>query len=236
MSTRPLAWLLAFAAMHALAAPPADKPEPAPAKEVAPEDIDVDALARAKDVDASAEPAASEETAANAAEPPKEQPAEATETPAQASPAEAAAATAEPADAAAAAPVEEAATPAEMEAPALAKPPVDPQDQRAGASCEARSTSLLDAAQKGDFETATHDFDAKMRSALPPAKFKQMWSSLDQFGTLTARGQAHPGKGEGYYLVMTPLLFEKATLVAQVACGADGRIAGFYIKPLSAVQ
>ena len=31
---------------------------------------------------------------------------------------------------------------------------------------------------------------------------------------------------------LVPLVFEKANLYAQVSCGSDGRIAGFYVKPL----
>lgn len=103
---------------------------------------------------------------------------------------------------------------------------------RLAAACEARASALLDAAQKGDYAAATRDFDAKMRSALPLAKFKQAWESLAQFGALTARGQSHPGTGEGYLVVTIPLIFEKANLYAQVACGSDGRIAGFFVKPL----
>jgi hypothetical protein len=28
------------------------------------------------------------------------------------------------------------------------------------------------------------------------------------------------------------MVFEKANLYAQVSCGSDGRVAGFYVKPL----
>ena len=112
-----------------------------------------------------------------------------------------------------------------------AAPPAAPE-VRLAAACEARATALLDAAQKGDYAAATSDFDAKMRSAMPAAKFKQAWESLAQFGALTARGQSHPGTGEGYLVVTIPLIFEKANLYAQVACGSDGRIAGFFVKPL----
>jgi hypothetical protein len=70
-----------------------------------------------------------------------------------------------------------------------------------------------------------------MRTALPPPKLKEAWEQLAQFGKLDARGQSHLGTGDGYTIVMIPLIFEKANLVAQVACGTDGRIAGFYVKP-----
>ena len=104
--------------------------------------------------------------------------------------------------------------------------------RRQADACIGRTRSLLDAAQAGDFEKATHDFDAKMRGALTPEQFRQNWTSLAQFGRFSARGQAHPASHEGYVVVTVPLVFEKANLYAQVSCGSDGRIAGFYVKPL----
>jgi hypothetical protein len=66
---------------------------------------------------------------------------------------------------------------------------------------------------------------------MPPPKLKDAWDQLSQFGKLVARGQSHLGAGDGYTIVIIPLIFEKANLVAQIACGTDGRIAGFYVKP-----
>lgn len=105
-------------------------------------------------------------------------------------------------------------------------------ERRRADACIARAGALLDAAQEHDYGKATRDFDAKMRSALTAAQFQQAWESLAQFGKLTARGQSHPGSHEGYVVVTIPLVFEKANLYAQVSCGSDGRIAGFYVKPL----
>ncbi|MEP7044043.1 MAG: DUF3887 domain-containing protein [Dokdonella sp.] len=193
-----LASILFGAVAHAQTAPPA-----ADQSAASPQEIDVDALARAKDVNANAA-AAKSEPAATAESPVAQEPA--------------------------------AAAGVSADAPALTPPAIDPQKKRQASGCEARSNALLDAAQKGDFATATKDFDAKMRGGLPPAKFKDTWASMAQFGALKARGQPHPGEGEGYFVVMTPLIFDKANLVAQVACGSDGLIAGFYVKPLSAAQ
>ena len=133
-------------------------------------------------------------------------------------------------------------TPAATETPAPAEPasssaqpaaesPADAEQRSIAASCVARATSFLDQAQKADFAGATRDFDAKMRTDLPPPKLKQQWESMTQFGKLVARGQSHIGTGEGYLIVMVPLIFEKTNLVAQIACGSDGRIAGFHVSP-----
>lgn len=239
MSIRLFVCILLLGVASAQAAPAKKKPQP----EAPPQEIDVDAMARAKD--ASAQPTepppppgqADAEHAASEAASTASEPAAA----AEAAAAGAAQATSAPTAATdtqskpESAPKEGKAGSLPQDALALT-PPIDPQEKRIAAGCESRATRLLDAAQKGDFAAATKDFDAKMRSTLKPEKLKEMWNSLAQFGTLEARGQPHPSKGEGYYLVMTPLIFQKQTLVSQVACGSDGRVAGFYIKPLSALQ
>ncbi|NCT66054.1 MAG: DUF3887 domain-containing protein [Rhodanobacteraceae bacterium] len=226
MPVRRLVWILLVAAACAQAAPPPKKKAAPPAAApVAAADIDVDAMARAKDVGAQVEtasgttaatppaPAAGGEATLPSAEPG----APPTETTAPETPtASASGATSPPANAAAA---PKASAPGEAE-------------RLRAAGCEARATRLLDAAEKGDYATATRDFDATMRAALPPEKFRQAWESLAQFGKLQARGQSHLSKMEGYIAVTIPLVFEKANLYAQVACGESGRIAGFYIKPL----
>ena len=107
--------------------------------------------------------------------------------------------------------------------------PAESAERSIAAGCAARAASLLDDAAKADYGSATRDFNAKMRTDMPAPKFKQQWESLAQFGKLVARGQSHLGTGEGYTLVMIPLIFEKTNLVAQIACGSDGRIAGFHV-------
>ncbi len=187
------------------------------------EEIDVDALARAKDVktsDTDGAAAAQVATPATDTEPP------------------AAIAPMSTTDAAPV-PTAEGEAQAESAAPAPSRADADGDadtgrsaEKRQVDACVARAGALLDAAQAGDFDKATRDFDAKMHSALTVAQFRDAWRSLDQFGALTARGQSHPGKHEGYVVVTIPLVFEKANLYAQTSCGSDGRIAGFYVKPL----
>lgn len=217
--------LLACAAAHAA---PKKKHAPAPANAAAAQEVDVDAMARAKD----GKPTEPAEKPADATGPASTAGSEGMPT-AEAAAAPAAAAAEDVSDKASA---DTAATPADaaMERPSPLAPPAAPTDidKSIAAGCESRATSLLDAAQKGDYAGATRDFDAKMRSALPPPKFKQAWESLAQFGALQGRGQAHPMKGDGYIAITIPLIFDKKNLYAQVACGSDGRVAGFYIKPL----
>jgi hypothetical protein len=249
MPIRLLAFALLAGACVAEAAPPKKAPtQDAASAQQAPESIDVDALARSKDAggstptDADAPPA---QTPAPAEVEPQTPPTDAPPVeapPADAAPSEApppaSVEAAPPADAGAA--PSEAAANAEPIAPeaAVAAPNADDAKSATSekislaASCQARATSLLDSAEKADFNGASSAFDAKMRTSLPPPKFRQAWDQLSQFGKLVARGQSHLSSGDGYTLVMIPLIFEKANLVAQIACGTDGRIAGFYVKPV----
>ncbi|MEO5560485.1 MAG: DUF3887 domain-containing protein [Dokdonella sp.] len=230
MLIRTLTLALLLGATQAHAAPKKHKPAP-PARETAatPDAIDVDAMARAKDAAASTGAPADAPTpsaAPDASAPPATSDA----------PKEKEAAAPSPADTAPATNNAAQSETSSTGTPPLLAPTPDESERRLASACEARATALLDAAQKADYAGATKDFDAKMHTALPPAKFKQTWESLEKFGTLTARGQTHLAKGDGYIAVTIPLLFEKANLYAQVACGSDGRIAGFYVKPLNVPQ
>jgi hypothetical protein len=234
MSIRVLAFALLAGVSLAYAAPPKSaqpKTNPAPTQDAA--DIDVDALARSKDADA-ATPAAADappEAAPSPAATPTDAPP--SETPSSETSAAATPAVTEEVPASAATPTNEtAAAPIEAKPDAIepaATPAPDDTQKRIAAGCQSRATSLLDDAQKADYGNATRDFDAKMRTALPAPQFKKQWESLGQFGKLVARGQSHLGSGDGYTLVMIPLIFEKTNLVAQIACGSDGRIAGFHV-------
>jgi outer membrane biosynthesis protein TonB len=228
MSIRVLALALLAVVAVAQAAPPKKTPQTdEPTTPQAPEALDVDAMARAKD-ESAATPAAADTPPPSDAPPaatPEPEPAPSqTPPPVEAPPATEAPAPVEPA------PVAE--TPATTKPAAKAAPSAaDAEAISLAASCTARATSMLDEAQKADFGGATRDFDAKMRSDMPAAKLKQQWDSLAQFGKLVARGQSHLSSGQGYTLVMIPLIFEKTNLVAQIACGTDGRIAGFHVMP-----
>jgi hypothetical protein len=236
MSIRVFAFALLAVASLGYAAPP-KKTNPPPTQDPA-ESIDVDAIARAKDANGATPPA--EDAPPQAVEPSSEgtptAPAPTEAAPAEASPSDAPAAEAAPTPApeASAAPTdapaaETAAAPAGAMVDATKPPPPSDTEKRIAAGCVARATSLLDEAQKADYGNVTRDFDAKMRTDMPAAKFKQQWESLSQFGKLVARGQSHLGTGEGYTVVMIPLIFEKNNLVAQINCGSDGRIAGFHV-------
>ena len=240
MSCRSLLLLLSLCAPLAIAAPKAGKNPPPPP--TAPQDIDVDAMARAKDVKSpsEAEPGNTTDTKAPASEgstdstgsesaatddtgtgEPAAGPGSANE------PSPTAAPDAAPADAAEATP-DEGTAPGKADAGASAP---DVAEQKLDDACKAVTTRLLDAVDKADYAAATANFDKSMQVAMPPDKLKEAWESLAQFGAQTARGQSHLGKSKGYVIVVVPLIYEKANLLAEVACSNDGQIAGFHVTP-----
>lgn len=119
---------------------------------------------------------------------------------------------------------------------------VEPEAATAGSSegastiidpdCKKASENILDALVKGDYEKAESDFNADMKKKLPPGKLQEAWESLFiRFGTPKLRGDAQGKHGDGLSVIYTPLKFEKGNLVSQVACDAEGKIAGFYVVP-----
>lgn len=85
---------------------------------------------------------------------------------------------------------------------------------------------------KGDFAAAGAQFDARMKSALPQEKLRDVWQTLQkQAGPFKARLQTRVEKQRGYDVVFVTCQFERATLDAKVVFDADGRIAGLFFIP-----
>lgn len=101
-------------------------------------------------------------------------------------------------------------------------------------ACDDLSASMLDALGKGDFKTATSNFDDQMRANLDAEKLGQVWTSMSaQYGALQSRGLPQAAMYQELFIVVTPLYFEKGGLRAQVVCDMDNKIAGFHIQPLA---
>lgn len=100
-------------------------------------------------------------------------------------------------------------------------------------ACGQMSKRFLDNLEKGDFKTAVSNFDDKMKAGLSAAKLGEVWQSLGtQFGKLESRGDPQTVMYQDTPIASTPLHFAKSDLVSQLACGENGKIAGFYIRPL----
>lgn len=103
-------------------------------------------------------------------------------------------------------------------------------------ACGEASDGLIAALRKGDFKAATAGFDVQMRNLVDPMKLQAAWASLGtQFGVLRAVGEPHSALYGNDPVVVTVMRFDKGDVAAQVACGPDGRIAGFYMRPAPAV-
>jgi hypothetical protein len=98
--------------------------------------------------------------------------------------------------------------------------------------CRAVSTRLLDHLDKGDYIGATADFDGAMKAGLSTDRLAGIWQAMPiKFGAQGMREPERVSQMDGHTVVVTPLHYGKILIDAQVACNADGRIGGFYIKP-----
>jgi len=104
-------------------------------------------------------------------------------------------------------------------------------------SCISKTDALLAALDKGDYAGAEMDFNPTMQAGLPPDQLKQAWEALPtRFGTPGARGAPHNSLSEGYVVITVPMPYQSMMLAAQVACEADGKIAGFHVMTLPVSQ
>jgi hypothetical protein len=119
-------------------------------------------------------------------------------------------------------------------APQLSVNALGPQASAAAIeSCNSKMQALLAALDKGDYAGAEMDFNDTMKAGLSPDQLKQAWQSLPtRFGQPISRGSAHNSMSNGYVVITVPMTYQNANLAAQIACGADGKIAGFHAMTL----
>lgn len=101
-------------------------------------------------------------------------------------------------------------------------------------ACGNLSGALLDAFDKGDFKTATAHFDSQMLAVVDAQKLGEVQKSIGgQFGKLESRGTPQSVMYQGMAVVSTPVHYAKGDLAAVVACGKDGKVAGFRLHPVA---
>lgn len=104
-------------------------------------------------------------------------------------------------------------------------------------SCIGKADALLAALDKGDYQGAEMDFNPTMQAGLPPVQLQQVWESLPaRFGAPGPRGAPHNHLSDGYVMITVPMPYQKTMLAAQVACEADGKVAGFHLMTLPAPE
>lgn len=92
--------------------------------------------------------------------------------------------------------------------------------------------AMIDSMAKGDFASATKDFDSTMKTALPADKLGQAWSQLTaQAGAFKSRTGTREAQEAGFQTVHVTSQFEKATMDIKVVFNKDGRIGGLWINP-----
>jgi dienelactone hydrolase len=91
---------------------------------------------------------------------------------------------------------------------------------------------LLDRLDAHDYSAAESAFGEQMAAAVPADKLAAVWESLPaQAGAAQGRGTPVVTAGDGVQLVVVPLHYAKAELVAKVVVDTAGRIIGFLIQP-----
>jgi len=96
-----------------------------------------------------------------------------------------------------------------------------------------RTREFLFALEKGDYQSATRDFDATMLKVFGPDRIEAMWAKQlpAQVGAFKQQGPARREQLQGYEIVLITCSFEKALLDARVVFDKEGKIAGLNFVP-----
>jgi hypothetical protein len=96
---------------------------------------------------------------------------------------------------------------------------------------------MVDSMAKGDFATATKDFDATMKAAMSAEKLGQTWSQVTaQAGAFKSRTGSREAQEAGFQCVYVTCQFEKASLDIKVVVGRNGQVSGLWIVPTQSAQ
>jgi dienelactone hydrolase len=110
-------------------------------------------------------------------------------------------------------------------------PVVRAEDKKADERVE-HAKAFIATMVKEDFKAAAKDFDDTMVQASPPEKMEKVWKDVTaSTGAFKKQGAAVKEKAGKYEAVVVTCEFEKASLDIRVVYDADGKIAGYFIKP-----
>ena len=91
--------------------------------------------------------------------------------------------------------------------------------------CARHTDALLGALDEAQYDAATTDFDAALRTRYTVARLRLDYEALPvKLGKAMGSGRPHIAETGGHPVVMTPLIFERGTVTAEVHCDADGAI------------
>jgi len=91
---------------------------------------------------------------------------------------------------------------------------------------------MVDSMAKGDFASATKDFDATMNATLSAEQLGQSWAQVTaQIGAFKSRTGSREAQEAGYQTVHVICQFEKASWDIKVTFDKDGKIGGLWFVP-----
>jgi len=91
---------------------------------------------------------------------------------------------------------------------------------------------MVDSMAKGDFASATRDFDATMAAAMSSEKLGQTWAQLTaQAGAFKSRTGSREAQEASFQMVYVTCQFEKTSLDIRVVIGASGQVGGLWFVP-----
>ncbi len=94
---------------------------------------------------------------------------------------------------------------------------------------------FVDLMARKDFAAAVAQCDGTMKAAMPEAKLKTIWESVQgQVGAYQKRIHARMTKTAGYDIAFVTCEFERAKLDAKVVLNSEGRVSGLFFVPSTA--
>ena len=99
----------------------------------------------------------------------------------------------------------------------------------------ALGNEFVDLLAKKDFAGAVARYDDTMRAALPEAKLREVWQTLqEQAGPFQKRLQSRLVQYGPYEIALVTCQFEQAKLDAKVVFNAEGKVSGLFFIPSTA--
>ena len=118
---------------------------------------------------------------------------------------------------------------------ALFVPPPQVSQAPAASDAVAKAQAVVAALAAGQVERVDAQFTDKMKAALPPGGIGPIWTDLvAKVGALQKQVSAREQESGGLRIGIVTCAFERATLDVTVVFDQQGRIAGFFMRPVTA--
>ena len=114
--------------------------------------------------------------------------------------------------------------------------PQEPQEKEEVSVTSAlttEATEFVTMLAQGDYANAVMDFDSTMKTAMPPAKLQEAWTSLiGQVGAFNKQVSTRETKEMGFDVVYVTCDFEKGPLNIKVVFNEAKEISGLWFVPV----